>query len=84
MEIAELAGGLVTGLLFGAALGLIRPLVILILILTASSMVAVLLAAGVSGLLDILGRLAADIGRHAPFFASLAVGKLVGGALALR
>ncbi len=84
MLVAEMAGGLLAGLLVGLAFGLIRPLIGVIVVVAAIAVVATLILTGVSGLLNVFGRIAADIGHHAPFFASLAVGNFVSGALVLR
>jgi hypothetical protein len=84
MFIAEMAGGLLCGLLFGLALGILRTLIIPMIVLAAVVASGVLLVSGVSGLLDILVRMAADMGRHAPFFGALALGHLVSAVLVTR
>ena len=80
MPIAEMSAGFLTGLLFGAAIGIFRPLVLL----AAIGVAAALFVTGVSGLLDLFGRAANELGHHAVFFASLAVGKLVAAVMVLR
>ena len=84
MVIVEMAGGILTGLLFGFALAVVRPVLALTLTIAAVAVALVLVTTGVAGLLDTFGQFAAEIGRHAPFFASLAVGKLIAAAVVLR
>lgn len=84
MLIVEMAGGILTGLLFGFALAVVRPVLALVLTVAAAAVALVLVTTGVAGLLDSFGHVAAEIGRHAPFFAALAVGKLIAAAVVLR
>ncbi|MGH7109717.1 MAG: hypothetical protein ACREFK_04755 [Stellaceae bacterium] len=84
MIIAELAGGALIGVLFGFAMGLVRPLVVLLILLAAAAAFVTLITSGVSGLVNAPGFIADDIGQHQVFFTALALGNLAGVALVMR
>lgn len=78
----QLAIGFLLGLLVGLALRQLRPLVWLLVVLAAGGAGYMVYLAGLPGLAGLLERLAGETRIYSAFFAALAIGKLVGGALA--
>ena len=78
----QLAIGFLLGLLVGLAIRQLKPLVVLMIAVAALGTGYVVYRAGVPGLTGLLEQLAGETRAYSAFFAALAVGKLVGGALA--
>lgn len=74
--------GFLLGLLLGLGLRQLRPLVLLAAILVVMGALYIVYQTGIPGLALLLERLANETRLYSAFFAALAVGKLVGGALA--
>jgi hypothetical protein len=82
--VVQFAAGILTGLMAGLALGLLRPLVVLLVLGSAGLIGVTLYQSGIDGLVQSLDRLAIELRFYAPFFTALAVGKIVGMALASK
>ena len=80
-DLTQLTTGLLTGLASGLSLALLRPLVRLAVGLALAGAALVLHQAGLPGLLALFHHFAAAVRFYPVFFASLAIGKLVGGTL---
>ena len=78
----QLTIGFLLGLLIGLPLRQLRPLVIVLLALTAASAAYAIHIDGLPGFVRLLEQIAAETRVCSAFFAAMAVGKLVGGALA--
>ena len=78
----QLTIGFLLGLLAGLALRQLRPVVWVLAALAAAGAGYVIWLAGLPALGGLLERLAVETRVYSAFFAALAVGKLIGGALA--
>lgn len=78
----QLAIGLLLGLLVGMVLRQLKPVVVLLLVAASIFTGMVIYESGLPGLVRLLDGLAIQARLYPAFFASLAVGKLIGGALA--
>jgi cyanate permease len=80
--VTQLAIGFLLGILVGLAIRQLRPLVLLLLACAAAGCGYVVYQAGLPGLARLLEHFAGETRIYSAFFAALAIGKLVGGALA--
>lgn len=80
----QLTIGFLLGLLIGMSLRQLRPLVMLLIALAVCAGGYLLWQGGLPVLAGQLNRIATEARAYSAFFASLAIGKLIGGALAAR
>ena len=80
----QLIIGLLLGLLIGMSLRQLRPLVMLVLSVTLIGVGYLFYEQGAPGVVRLFDQLAAQARLYSAFFASLAIGKLIGGVLIAR